>query len=65
MKTILERKKAILKRVYGGKRKVGMCDFRLSDGKCNKCGIFIGDAKMLLCAIIGREEVENFRMNDL
>lgn len=60
MKTILERKKAVLRKIYGGRRSVGMCDFRLSDGKCNKCGIFLGDAKILLCSIIGREEVANW-----
>lgn len=60
---ILKKKKAVLKKFYGGKREVYFHDFRLSDGRCKKCNEFIGDAESRMCGVIGREEVDLFRNN--
>lgn len=55
-----EKKKEILNRIYGGDKPPVDChDFSLKDGKCKKCGVFIGDAEMLLCPIISVEEINN------
>ena len=59
--SIIERKKQVLKKFYGGKRESYHHDFALSNGKCDKCKVFIGDASTRICPVIGREEVEQFR----
>ena len=54
------KKKEVLKKVYGGERTPSMHDFRLEDGRCKKCGSFIGEKGLiLLCKVISPEELKS------
>ena len=59
MKDIDEKKKAVLKKLYGGKRTPSMHDFNYTDGICKKCGSFIGEKGLiLLCKVISPDELK-------
>jgi len=60
-KELIKKKKAVLRKLYGGKRKAWMHDFRLKDGVCKHCGAFLGDKdETLLCRVITPDEVSHF-----
>lgn len=66
---LLERKKAVLTKFYGGERKAYYHDFRLSDGVCIHCSTFIGDAMNgpapRMCKVITPDEVALFRPEEI
>lgn len=65
---LLEQKKAVLKKFYGGKREPWMHKLRVSDGVCEYCGTHIKDAIKekwgRMCSIITSDEVAKFRYEE-
>lgn len=62
-KSLEERKKAIIRKFYGGKRKPYYHNFDENTGICSECNTFIGDATMKLCKVITKDEVALFNSN--
>ncbi len=64
MKTLLDKKKDVLEKIYGGKRKPYMHNFRLEDGICKYCKSFLGEKGLsVMCKIITPDEVSMLRYN--
>lgn len=62
MKTLIERKKEVLNKIYGGVRKPYMHKFRLSDGVCEYCNSFLGEKGLgMMCKILTPDEVKLFK----
>jgi len=64
MKTLREKKKAVLDKFYGGERKASYHNFDEDRGICRTCQTFIGDACSRMCSVITPEEVAMFNLND-
>lgn len=61
MKTGLEARKGVLKKVYGGERKSYMHKYSENTGKCEFCGEYFWHSTKLMCNVITPEEVSNFK----
>lgn len=73
MNSIMQRRKAVLKKLNKN-RQVYWHDFKAEDGFCSKCSKHFCDViepnkpitnLQMLCAVIGREEVAQFRTDPI